>query len=241
VAVVRHWEFKGGLCIGSLKAATLMVCVIRGNNAQVKKLKNTRLVCRSDLPLAIAQELYELLLRLAVPQIILRLKAYVLTPEESRLVGDAGIGRPAPPKEWVSARKIAEIVARQRGFTLERALLELGRSVDFLSTGKYEQLRKVIGEPVVAMRPGIPEWDAASGELRYKGSVVRRLAATATNCRLLLDAFQEDGWPGRIDSPLSADKSSRSLRETVRNLNKALSLLKFYCDGTGEGIIWQEA
>ena len=57
----------------------------------------------------------------------------------------------------------------------------------------------------------------------------------------VLDAFQEDGWPDRIDDPLSPSKDQQRLHETIASLNEnmALPLVHFRADGTGQGIVWE--
>src|SRR5206468_3710290 len=103
---------------------------------------------RSDLPIDVQEALVDLRMKFRSPFIILRLKNGILTQEESRSVGEAGISEPAEPRDWVCPRKVIEVVARQRQLTLERALLELCRSLDLIGVGRYEQLRKAIGDPV---------------------------------------------------------------------------------------------
>jgi|GEM_PF-2610792 len=59
----------------------------------------------------------------------------------------------------------------------------------------------------------------------------------------LLDAFQELGWPRRIDDPIplrrDPDRRQR-LADTVPGLNSSKGL-SFELDGTGEGVIWKPA
>lgn len=61
----------------------------------------------------------------------------------------------------------------------------------------------------------------------------------ATNVRKILDAFQEDGWPQKIDSPWSDDeKGAETRREAIDSLNTGLAVLRFSADGTKSGICW---
>jgi hypothetical protein len=112
--------------------------------------------------------------------------------------------------------------------------------VDLLSAGRYKSLRQAIGEPVDGGQPKVPHWDAASGELRYDGAVVREVGGRAKNIRLLLESFQEQGWPPRIDSPFPARSSFRKLRYTVDSLKDNLKAITFRCDGTSKGVMWSE-
>jgi hypothetical protein len=86
-----------------------------------------------------------------------------------------------------------------------------------------------------------PEWVKGQGILRFRGEVVRRFRSgtVAKNCVKILDAFQEDGWPTRIDDPLDPHKHQQRLHETLRSLNKGLTEIGFHADGTGEGICWK--
>ncbi len=57
-------------------------------------------------------------------------------------------------------------------------------------------------------------------------------------------AFQEEGWPVRIDDPLppvSESEPKQRLRETIRSLNRNQKerLVRFKGDGTGEGVLWE--
>ncbi len=58
-----------------------------------------------------------------------------------------------------------------------------------------------------------------------------------------MSAFQEDGWPARIDDPLPPTPETdpkRRLSDAIKCLNrKQLNpLLRFSGDGTGEGVLW---
>ena len=65
----------------------------------------------------------------------------------------------------------------------------------------------------------------------------------AKNQKLVLDVFQEEGWPRHIDSPLTPTACrdpSRHQRDTVRYLNEhqVVPLIRFGSDGAGEGFVW---
>lgn len=84
-----------------------------------------------------------------------------------------------------------------------------------------------------------PRYDCERRELKYRGQLVKRLRQKADHQEVVLRAFEEDGWPSRIDDPLPAGK----LAETVKHLHRAMKapILRFRADGTGEGIIWEPA
>jgi hypothetical protein len=91
-----------------------------------------------------------------------------------------------------------------------------------------------------------PAWDAAVRELRWRGRMVRKFRRSAPNQEYLLSAFQELGWPRRLDDPLppngDVDPEER-VRETVRSLNRGQRPLaiRFESETSGRGIRWTEA
>jgi hypothetical protein len=98
----------------------------------------------------------------------------------------------------------------------------------------------------VSPKPAVrPDWDANRGELRAGGWLVKQFGRgrPAKNQKLVLDVFQEEGWPRHIDSPLTPaagrDPSAHQ-RDTVRALNdrQVVPLIRFGSDGTGEGFVW---
>lgn len=92
--------------------------------------------------------------------------------------------------------------------------------------------------------PGTPRWDSDRRELSWGGCVLKWFRCQAENQELILAAFEEDGWPGRIDDPLpptyTRDSQSR-LRDAIRRLNAghARRAIRFHGDGTGTGICWR--
>ena len=64
------------------------------------------------------------------------------------------------------------------------------------------------------------------------------------NQEAILTAFQEEGWPARIDDPLPPHPEQdpkRRLNDTIKCLNRkqSQSLIHFRGDGTGEAVIWE--
>ncbi len=88
-----------------------------------------------------------------------------------------------------------------------------------------------------------PRWDDQRHELWLSSVLVKRFKSKAVNQESVLAAFQEEGWPSRIDDPLSpiADGDpKRRLSDAIKCLNRkqATSLIRFSGDGTGEGVLW---
>ncbi len=89
-----------------------------------------------------------------------------------------------------------------------------------------------------------PAWDAAAGVLWWLGGVAKRVLREAPNQRRVLSAFEELGWPERIDDPLPGSNGKdrkRRVRETAKSLNRGLAAgtIVFHADGSGRGFRWE--
>ncbi|MBC8872913.1 MAG: hypothetical protein H8E44_26050 [Planctomycetes bacterium] len=103
---------------------------------------------------------------------------------------------------------------------------------------------RVPDPPDVAAEPSLPKWDAEKRVLCFDGRIVKRFKWHAMNQETVLAAFEEDGWPVRIDDPLPPQPeqdSKRRLSDTIKCLNRKQQnpLIHFRGDGTGEGVIWE--
>ena len=90
----------------------------------------------------------------------------------------------------------------------------------------------------------LPKWDRERQELRVGDVVVKQFKVPAANQERILAAFEEDGWPIRIDDPLppaAEQDSKRRLHDTINSLNRNQRhhLIRFIGDGTGQGIRWE--
>jgi hypothetical protein len=91
---------------------------------------------------------------------------------------------------------------------------------------------------------GLPSWDRDLQELRLNGSIVKQFKLPAPNQETVLAAFQEDGWPPRVDDPLPPHVNQdpkRRLHDTINclNRNQKHRLIRFFGDGSGQGIRWE--
>lgn len=89
-----------------------------------------------------------------------------------------------------------------------------------------------------------PQWDVDSRTLKLNEDIVKRFRWPALNQEAVLCAFQEEGWPTRIDDPLPPhpeQNSKRRLADTIKCLNRkrVAQLIRFRGDGTGEGVLWE--
>ncbi len=95
----------------------------------------------------------------------------------------------------------------------------------------------------VASPQPVPRWDMLRRELSVDGQVVKRFRVPAPNQIAVLAAFEEEGWPSRVFDPLHPQEDQepkQRLRETIRALNQHQRppMLRFFADGTGQGVLW---
>ncbi|WP_146118485.1 hypothetical protein [Blastopirellula marina] len=81
-------------------------------------------------------------------------------------------------------------------------------------------------------------------KLLFDQQLVKRFKWPAVNQEMVLCAFQEEGWPERIDDPLppqAEQDPKRRLADTIKCLNRKQEnhLIHFHGDGTGQGIVWE--
>jgi hypothetical protein len=98
--------------------------------------------------------------------------------------------------------------------------------------------------PSAVAGPPVPKWDMERQELRVGALVVKQFKVPAPNQEIILAAFQEEGWPPRIDDPLpphAEQDSKRRLHDTITTLNRHQKhrLIRFSGDGSGEGVRWE--
>jgi hypothetical protein len=90
-----------------------------------------------------------------------------------------------------------------------------------------------------------PRWDNRLRRLLYDGHLVKHFREPAQNQETVLAAFEEEGWPPRIDDPLPQSAGidpKRRLKDTIKRLNRnqIRALLRFRSDGRGTGISWEQ-
>ena len=91
---------------------------------------------------------------------------------------------------------------------------------------------------------GVPCWNKERRELCLDGITIKRFKWAAANQEAILAAFEEEGWPHRIDDPISPQPeqdSKRRLSDTIKYLNRKQQneLIRFHGDGSGEGVVWE--
>ncbi len=89
-----------------------------------------------------------------------------------------------------------------------------------------------------------PRWNSEVRELLVGHTLVKCFRYAAVNQEKVLAAFEEEGWPSRIDDPLPPEPEQdpkRRLNDTIKCLNRkqANRLLHFRGDGTGQRVVWE--
>ena len=100
------------------------------------------------------------------------------------------------------------------------------------------------GKHTTTDKPSPPKWHKDRRELRVGELVVKHFTVPAPNQEVVFEAFEEEGWPFRIDDPLpphNGQDPKRRLHETINKLNahQIHPLLRFRGDGTGRGVCWE--
>ena len=89
-----------------------------------------------------------------------------------------------------------------------------------------------------------PCWNRHDRELYFGDQLVKKFSVPAKNQELVLTAFEEEGWPQHIDSPLPPTKSGEvaavRLRDTIKRLNQGhqAKYVTFHGNGSGSQIVW---
>ena len=97
---------------------------------------------------------------------------------------------------------------------------------------------------LAAESPARPHWNPVTRVLSLGDRIVKQFRVPAHNQEAVLSAFQEEGWPHRIDDPLPYRAGVRAkyrLHFTIGRLNQSEKdrLIRFFGDGTGEGVCWR--
>jgi hypothetical protein len=114
--------------------------------------------------------------------------------------------------------------------------------VDF-ARGVQQSRSENLGR-IATKSPLHPTWDRDSRTLRVRATIVKQFKVPAGNQEVILDAFQEEGWPSQIDDPLpptSKVDAHRRLHDAINRLNRNQKnkLIRFTGNGKGRAICWK--
>jgi hypothetical protein len=91
--------------------------------------------------------------------------------------------------------------------------------------------------------PNRPTWNATSRTLTLDNQIIKRLRRPAACQVMILDAFEEEGWPESIYDPLPPRDGldpKRRLHNAINKLNTGLApVIHFHGNGDGLAVHWQ--
>ena len=156
--------------------------------------------------------------------------------------------KPCPQEHARFNEKATHFILTNAGAAFALQVFSRGLEPVSHNPSKNEQAAQatgLAGHPVVQSRlvERKPSWDRDRRELRFGESMIKQFRWLAVNQETVLMAFEEDGWPPRIDDPLprkvNHDPKQR-LHDTIKCLNRNhyMRVIRFNGDGTGEGIRW---
>lgn len=158
--------------------------------------------------------------------------------DRKKLGGDLGVAwqKHGTAGMWAEARRTSP----------ERAVLDVALGIGHMSQANYDWLLREMGmrrsspKPKRPQKPLVPEWNKDSGELRFRGQLIRkiRVMANPSHIQRIVDAFQEEGWPPSIDSPLPGGVDQHRLHLALQSLNKGLKPIRFHGQEGGRAIRW---
>ena len=137
--------------------------------------------------------------------------------------------------------------AKRSCFVLTGAGVSIAEVVhDEMAELRAAVLDSAIRQDVESAQPPVPHWDRERRELRVQGRLVKRFKVRSPNQETILAAFEEEGWPPRIDDPLPPrpeQDPKRRLQDTIKCLNRHQQnrLVRIIGDGTGKGVRWELA
>jgi hypothetical protein len=202
---------------------------------------------RKDLPPEIMHAFSELFHPLWIPQVRRRALDEFLTQDEvAAVVQDLGPDT-VGAEYLISGKNILSVLAAHRDWSLERALLELTLALDMIGPGRYQFLRKAIGEPLetptlrssLAEQPTKPNWNRADGTLKLGKEVIRsvRICRTPSRIQRLFEAFEAAQWPTNLKNPFS-ELDQANLHRFLNDVNGGLKRIRFHGRAGGDEVTW---
>jgi hypothetical protein len=191
------------------------------------------IVRRSDLPEQLRLKLERLELQVQSAPAAMAVWTTLFNAAERSQLGDD------PYAAWKHSGGTAGMWTIVRGVPRDQAIVEIAYALDRLDAATADELLPALG--VDRAPASIPRWLKEKGELWFDGRIVRRIrnVARAKKVVAVLDAFESDGWPVRIDDPVTAGGDSSRRRRTIESLNKELEAIRFSCGGDGRSFEWK--
>lgn len=149
------------------------------------------------------------------------------------------------PCSNLSLRETSCFILTPEGLRIAYGLPGMSEPAIPAAEERHEQPIPLRRPDAVAALPR-PRWDRARQELRVGSRLIKAFKVPATNQEAILAAFEEEDWPPRIDDPLPIKLNldpKRRLHDTINSLNRnqKCALLRFFGDGSGQGVRWEFA
>lgn len=183
---------------------------------------------------AVAHELQTAAARIRLAVVARRVWELLISEDERQRLGadfEACWRRFGTAGMWMEAR----------GVSFEQAVIEVAEGANLMDAGTAAGLRLQFdmedATPVHAENQ--PSWNPDRGELKLGDRVIRcvRVLQTPSNIQQILDAFQNQGWPSRIDNPLGLGQ--QQLHQSLRSLNHGLAMIRFHSQEGAQSIVWR--
>ncbi len=159
---------------------------------------------------------------------------------------DALVVSPEPDRRLLAWRDRALHAVRERILTNDflTTLPIIHRDADSLAHRIWAEYERALEVAAAGPRLDGPHWFTDQGRLYLGGELVTTISGNAGNQATILDAFEEANWAERITCPFEAragrrQDSGATRRQTIKELNKRQSRLKFSSDGRG-GVVWEK-
>ena len=124
-----------------------------------------------------------------------------------------------------------------------------GSELIYLTEAGFEKLQSLPASPnrrvaAAASSSDLPTWCGSTRRLMVGRELVKAFRVPSPNQINVLQVFEEEGWPLRIDDPLPPRPgiaTKRRLVETIKSLNRSQkeAKIRFFGDGTGVGVCWR--
>ena len=182
---------------------------------------------------AAIDKLQELRQSVEVSPAVRRFWERILNPGQRQELGgfDTAFQSTGPIGIWMKLRRISA----------EQAVMDLAIRLNLTDRATTEWILRELDQPDIPPEASdVPSWNKESRQLMFRGQVVRQVArpTQARNLVAILDAFEEQGWPPRIDDPLPRGRDTKRLQSAIETFNEKCQMIRLHADGTGQGISW---
>jgi hypothetical protein len=167
--------------------------------------------------------------------------SYFRTPSTlERLWSVTTIDERRPFKEIPAPLEMVQHVAKFRGISFERAMIDMAMEASVISFAEHLRLRRKLDDPVTTVQnEPRPSWNKKTSELQYKGVIIHRVVGRAPNLRIIFQALEEEKWPKRIDNPLPGPKNPKKLSKTLSDFNAKNRGIRLSPQGGGMAVSWE--